>query len=87
MSARAWSGKGMKYEARLLALNEGGKVTTTDAGLAVSGADAVTLLLTAATDYRGKDPTKLCDEQLTAASKKSYTELRAAHVADYRKTV
>jgi len=84
MRGRAWEGKGMKFEARLLALNEGGKVSATDNVLTVSGADAVTLLLVTATDYRGKDPEVICAAQLAAAKQKSYAELRDAHVADYQ---
>lgn len=83
MRGRAWAGKGMKFEAHLLALNQGGQVTQSDKGLSLSGADAVTLLLAAATDYRGHDPAAVCSEQLAAASKKSYADLRKAHVIDH----
>ena len=85
MRGRAWDGKGMKFEARLVALNEGGGVSETDAGLEVSGADAVTLLLAAATDYRGEDPAEACGDRVAAAAQKGYDELRAAHVADYQR--
>ena len=84
MSRRAYQGKGMRFEARLIVLNDGGKLVPTDNGLTVRKADAVTLLLAAATDYRGNDPATTCKEHLAAASGKSFDELRAAHVAEHQ---
>lgn len=88
MSGQLFDGSamnGMKFIVRLRALNEGGKVTTTADALRVEGANAVTLLLTAVTDYRGKPHEKISDEQLRGAAKKTYAALRNAHVADYQK--
>ena len=82
---------GMKYMARLKAIAEGGKVSTAGNSLRVEGANAVTLLLTAGTDYklqppyRGNPHEKLTADQLAAAAAKPYDELRQAHVADYQK--
>jgi alpha-L-fucosidase 2 len=47
---------GMKYMARLKALAAGGKVGTAGNRLCVEGANAVTLLLTAGTDYKLQPP-------------------------------
>ncbi len=85
MSGRAWSGKGMRFESRLRALNDGGLARCEDGALVVREANSVTLLLAAATDYRGKDPAATCKEQVDAASKKSFAELRDAHIADYQR--
>jgi alpha-L-fucosidase 2 len=83
---------GMMYMARLKAIAEGGKVSTVGNNLRVEGANAVTLLLTAGTDYRLQPPTyrgnpheKLTADQLAAAAAKPYDELRTSHVADYQK--
>ncbi len=84
LAGRTWLGKGMRYQARLLAQNEGGEVSTKGDTIRVRNADAVTLLLVAATAYWGDDPAAICEKQLTEASKKSYAELRDAHVADYQ---
>ncbi|MBE3099590.1 MAG: glycoside hydrolase N-terminal domain-containing protein [Planctomycetes bacterium] len=82
----------MKFEARLRAVAEGGKVTATAAGLRIEGANAVTLLLVAGTDhklkypdYKGDPPGPRCEKQLAEAAKKPYAALREAHVADYQK--
>jgi len=82
---------GMKYMARLKAIAEGGKVSTTGNNLRVEGANAVTLLLSAGTDYKIQPPyhgnphEKLTTTQLVAAEALSYDELRKSHVAEYQK--
>jgi len=84
LSARAWLGKGMRYEARLKILPESGTVRAANQALEVRGAKAVTLLLAAATDYRGNDPSVVCTQRIEAAAKKTYADLLAAHAAGYQ---
>jgi alpha-L-fucosidase 2 len=80
----------MKFEARVRAKVEGGKVSATDDALTIDGADAATLLLVAATsfkdfgDIRG-DPAARCEAALSAAAGKTFDELRTAHVEDHRR--
>jgi alpha-L-fucosidase 2 len=87
-------GVGMRFEARLKVLAEGGEVTAEGNTLRVKGARAATILLVAATGYRGFDREPdlsaeqiggLCETQLDAAMKFSWAELRARHVADHQK--
>jgi alpha-L-fucosidase 2 len=85
MRGRLYDGKGVRLVARLRALNEGGELRVEGHRLRVRGANAVTLLLVAATDYRGRDAEGLVVRQLESAARKGYAGLRAAHVADYRK--
>jgi alpha-L-fucosidase 2 len=70
---------------------EGGTVTPAadGRGLIVSGANAVTLLLSIATSYTNwqdvsGDAAARADAPLRTASAKSYEELKRAHLADYR---
>jgi alpha-L-fucosidase 2 len=86
-------GKGMRAEALLLAIADGGSVRPAGDALRVEGATSVTLLLAAATGFRGFDklPDLGADEvharclrTIEAARKKSYAALREAHVADHR---
>lgn len=74
---------GTKFQARLQAVAEGGKVTSADGVLRVEKADAVTLLLASATDYRKGDPARFA-EQLAAAARKTYAKLREDHLKDYQ---
>jgi len=85
MRGRTWRGKGMTFEVHLLILNEGGQLAKAENALGVTGADAATLLLSVATDYRSKDPHAICKRHLAAASKKGFAELRDGHVTDYQK--
>lgn len=84
-------GKGVRYAARVRVLNRGGTVSAHDNQLQVSGADAVTLLIAADTDYRGfagrqlADPVAASLADLEGAAKIPFKKLLRAHVADYQK--
>ncbi|MGH9607301.1 MAG: glycoside hydrolase family 95 protein [Terracidiphilus sp.] len=75
-------GIGFRCEAILLA--EGGEVRAADGRLQVTGADAVTLLLTSATSHRTPDMRAVCGQALQAAMQRSYRQLRERHRLDYR---
>ncbi len=78
-----WEPKGgVRFTAILRVIPEGGDLETSLATLTVQRANAVTLLLAAATTYRDDNPPAACEKHLAA---KSYDTLRAAHIADYRK--
>ena len=84
-------GKGLEYTARLKAVNEGGSVGFEGRELVVRDADAVTLLLSASTDFdlsapgrRGREHRLRTLKTLEAAASKPYAALRAAHTADYK---
>ena len=83
-------GKGVRYAARLRAVNRGGSLSVQGNMLCVTGADEVTLFITAATDYRGfagrqlTDPVGATLSDMNRACENSYKALRAAHVADYQ---
>jgi len=85
MVGKAWGGKGMKYAARLIAIPENGKASIRDGFMRVENARAVTLLLAAATDYRGADPETATRDTIQQAAKKTYEQLCSAHAEDYRR--
>jgi len=88
MRGQADAGKthwGVKYEARLKATTEGGTVAADGSALRIEKANAVTLLVAAATTYREKDPGAAAARQLAAAAAKPYPKLRDAHVAEHRR--
>ena len=77
-------------QGRLLAKHDGGKVTVRDSGLTVENANSVTLIISAATNFKNYrdvsgDPKARASAALEAAAKKTYDELKAAHLADYQK--
>ncbi len=75
---------GVKFHSLLQAWPEGGKLRVEGNELIVEGANAVTLVLAAATNFKEKNPSAKC-EQYLAASKKPYAKLRAAHVSDHQR--
>ena len=83
-------GDGVKYAARLKALNQGGTMVAADGKISVRGADEVLLLLTAATDYQRfaqvsrRDVAAAAAKDLQKATRKSFAKLRSAHVADFQ---
>jgi alpha-L-fucosidase 2 len=82
--------KGLQFEARLLALTEAGRVNVTTEGIGIEKANAVTLLLTAATSYRNAcditaKPQARCEADLHRAIREPYRQLVAAHVADHQR--
>ncbi|MBN1417302.1 MAG: glycoside hydrolase family 95 protein [Planctomycetes bacterium] len=82
----------LDYEARLLVLHEGGTIVAEKDGIAFEGCDALTLLLAAGTDYLNRrekgwkrdHPRERIAAQLAAAAAKSFDDLLAEHVRDYR---
>ena len=82
--------KGVKFEAQLRIIPEGGKLIPKLS--AVDKADAVTLLLVAATDYNFNKPYKpltrdlaqMCAKQLATVEKKSFERIKADHIAEHR---
>jgi alpha-L-fucosidase 2 len=75
---------GAKFQGVLQVLPDGGKMHADGKEVIVDGASAATLLFAAATSLRGTDPAAKCEQDL-AAAKKSYEQLRAAHVADHQR--
>ena len=76
---------GVKFNGLLKVFAEGGRTQTDGDRVSVEGADAATLLFVAATNFRHKDPSAKCEQYLTAAARKPFKTLRAAHVADHRR--
>ncbi|APU15674.1 MULTISPECIES: glycosyl hydrolase family 95 catalytic domain-containing protein [Actinoalloteichus] len=81
---------GLRYETQIQVLADGGSITSGGDSITVSGADTVTLLLAAGTDYadsypdyRGVDPHGRVAETLDQAVTAGFSTVRADHVADH----
>lgn len=84
---------GLRFESQLQVLNEGGSVTNGDGTVGVRGADSVTLVLSAATDFAmdhgrdyrsGADPHGQVTDVVDAASARGFRALLKRHQQDYR---
>ncbi len=85
--------KGVHYHTQLQAKPQGGQVTIEGKTLAIRKASALTLFLTAATDYNFDNPyeplqrnlAQVCSRQLAAVTKKSLRSIRTVHLAEHRR--
>jgi alpha-L-fucosidase 2 len=86
-------GRGMRFATVLQVRTEGGSVSAEQDALAVHGATSVVVLLSAASSYNGFDKSpsregvdakKKAEDFLQAAAQRSYDDLLARHIADYR---
>jgi alpha-L-fucosidase 2 len=87
--------KGMRFQFRIKAVTKDGIVSSeNDSTLSISGATEVVLYVSAATSFNGydkcpdsdgKDEVKLATGYLKPAIKKTYPQLLAAHLKDYKK--
>ncbi len=78
---------GVAFRSEAKAITEGGAVRAADNSLRIERARAVTLFITAATDFREHDAAGMkaaCARNLRSAATRSFSELRREHVADYR---
>jgi alpha-L-fucosidase 2 len=82
---------GLKYEAQLAVLNEGGVLRTNGSTLEFANCDRLTLLVAMGTDYvmdyekhyHGEDPHARVTDLVERAAQKSYNSLKAAHEKDF----
>jgi alpha-L-fucosidase 2 len=79
----------LSFCAQLAVRPEGGKVTASDQGITVTGADSATLVLTAATSFKhyddiSGDPVAVCGGIMKPALAFSYEELKSRHLEDYQ---
>jgi alpha-L-fucosidase 2 len=80
----------VEFRSYVKIIPKGGSVTADGSRVSVTGADSVTLLVTAATNYKNfadvsGEPVALVERTLGAASLKTVAALRTAHLADYQK--
>ena len=80
---------GMHFSAYLQMYTEGGETHSEDDRLSVQGANAVTLLLAAATSYINQtdasgNPHALCENYLADIETKSYFTIRADHIVEHQ---
>lgn len=75
---------GLRFEAQLLARIQGGSIRTNGDGLLIENAEYVTLVLTGATNFQGRDPAAFCQETLNRISTQTSKELIERAESDHR---
>lgn len=84
MSEHVGNGNGVKMEARVKFLKEGGTISQGGDSIRIEKANSVLIFLTAASDYSEPDPASCSEERLEKVSSRSFAEIKDAHVTDYR---
>ncbi|NLW55243.1 MAG: glycoside hydrolase family 95 protein [Firmicutes bacterium] len=75
---------GVEFCVAVRAVADGGTITPLGENLLVEQADAVTLIITAATTFRFPDAEAACLAQLEGAARFPYQTLKAEHIKDYQ---
>ncbi len=80
----------LRYEGRVRAVPEGGRMHVADTDLVIEAADAVTLYIAAATNFVNYqdvsgDPHARVQSALAALEGKSYAEIKAAHIQEHQR--
>ncbi len=84
MKEHIGDGVGVKMEARMRLVADGGKIICGGDSIRIEKANSTTIFLTAATDYFGKDPAEITASQLEAVAKRLYTDIKKDHIEDYK---
>ena len=90
LDGHAWEGMhstghdGVALQIRAKVITERGQSTPSQDAIAVSGANAITILVAIGTTFRGGDRDAINRETLQAAEHKDFAELLRAHLADYQ---
>jgi alpha-L-fucosidase 2 len=74
---------GTRFQCQARVIHESGDIHSTNGKITVQAADAVTLLIAMASDYRGGRPEQACAAALNATGERSYRSLRETHIADH----
>jgi alpha-L-fucosidase 2 len=80
----------IRYHGRIKALAEGGRVKVEGTDLIVADADAVTLYIAAATNFRdymdiSADPAERVDRVLRAVEARNYDDIKKDHIAEHQR--
>ena len=76
--------RGTSFSGRARVLADGGTTECVGDHQSVCGADAVTILVAASTDFRHERYERVCLEMLDAAAARPFDELRARHIESHR---
>jgi alpha-L-fucosidase 2 len=76
---------GVRFQARVTVVSEGGRTTAADGGVRVEDAAAATLFIAAATSVRSPSLDATTVRAIAAAVRRPLAGLKAAHVADHQR--
>jgi alpha-L-fucosidase 2 len=78
-------GKGLSFLASVKLIAEGGHLDAFPERLHTQNANALTLIVTGATSYHGRDHRRMTEQSLKTAAAVPYERLKAEHIADHQR--
>ena len=84
MTEHVGDGVGVKMAAKVKLLMDGGTLQVNNQTVSVEKANTVTVLLTAATDYKCEDHLLVATQQMASIEKKQYDDIKKEHIEDYQ---
>lgn len=84
MTGKAGGEEGVRFAACILARADGGQIKTVGETLIAENADAVTLVLAAATSFREQDPAAYAHKRAQTALARGWSALLSSHLAEYQ---
>jgi alpha-L-fucosidase 2 len=80
----------LKFQVRTRVLADGGSISATSNSVSVTNADSATILIALVTSYKSYDdvsgnPEKIVKGQITAAARKKFDKLLAAHIREHQR--
>ena len=76
---------GMGFESHVKAINIGGKVVVSENGeMEIQAANELVLIIAAATNYVGRNPKQLCENNISQTAQLTYNQLFETHLRDYQ---
>ncbi|WP_183277179.1 glycoside hydrolase family 95 protein [Clostridium fungisolvens] len=84
LKGKSGSEEGIRFCSMVKVEADGGNTYSIGNKIVVENSDEVTILLTARTDYYKDEPVKWCSETIEKAMKKTYSDLKNDHIADYK---
>ncbi len=76
---------GVHYEAQLAAFNDGGNISVSGDSLIIRNADTIVFHFAAATDYWGKNPHTVCEQNLKLLAEKKYETIKKDHISEHQR--
>ena len=76
--------KGVGYCGRVKVIPVNGEISRGKNSILVSSADTLLIVVTAITDYNGKDPVSESKEQMKSATGRNYSDIKYDHIAEYQ---
>ena len=75
---------GVNFESRVVVIPSGGTMKVEGFKLVISEADKLEIRIVTGSDYRGDNPTQLCEDYLSSLKNRNYEAILSDHIKEYQ---